>query len=273
MMNIAIIGCGYTGSAIANHLRKDYVVTATTTSPERVAELEAIAHRVIVIRGDDPSLITALENQEAVILTLAPTSDQQVDAEGYAATYLDTAKNLVVLLQQSSVKQVIYTSSSAVYGNSNGEWVNEDSPTAPVNGQGEVLRDTEQVLLKLHQMNVCIFRLGGIYGSERELSDRFSDYAGKTIPGTGENFTNWSHLEDIVSAVEFALKNRLNGIYNLVSDMTLTSRELLDTVCEKQGLAKIQWDTLKAKARPNIRVSNQKLKAAGYQFIHTDLIF
>lgn len=112
--------------------------------------------------------------------------------------------------------------------------------------------------------------LEGLYGPGRQMSDRFGRFAGTTLPGTGNNFTNWSHLDDIVSAVEFALGHRLQGIYNQVNDDHLMIRELFDLVCERHGLPKIEWKPSIPKAQQyNARVSNQKVKAAGYQFIHS----
>lgn len=54
-MNIAIIGCGYVGTVVACHWHRDheYYVTATTTTKERVSELEQVAQRVVVMQGDD----------------------------------------------------------------------------------------------------------------------------------------------------------------------------------------------------------------------------
>jgi nucleoside-diphosphate-sugar epimerase len=275
-MNVTIIGCGYVGSAVARYWGQKLgrVVTATTTSNQRVAELKEVAKHVVVMKSDNEiSLRSVIQNQYAVLLSVAPVGNQQVEAEIYEETYLRTAKNLVAALKLvPTVKQLIYTSSCSVYGARDGEWVNEESPVAPVNGQGQILCDTEQVLLEAsgEDLNVCILRLGGIYGPGREMSDRFGRFAGTTLPGTGNNFTNWSHLDDIVSAVEFALGHRLQGIYNLVNDDHLMIRELFDLVCERHGLPKIEWEPSIPKAQQyNARVSNQKLKTAGYQFIHS----
>ncbi|MEB3180374.1 MAG: SDR family oxidoreductase [Nostocaceae cyanobacterium] len=278
-MKVAIIGCGYAGSAIARHLREKlgYMVTATTTSPERVPELEEIAQRVVVAKGDDEaSLLSAVENQDAVLLSVSPIADQQVDADGYKETFLYTAKNLVTVLQQTkSVKQLIYTGSCAVYGDRNGEWVTEESPTVPGNQHGEILLETEQVLLsaETQDLKVCLLRLGAIYGPGREIKERFSRFAGTTRPGDGNNFTNWVHLDDIVSTVEFALNQQLQGIYNLVNDVPLTTRELFDRMCEVYGLPPVEWDASQPRTRSNNRrVSNHKLKEAGYKLIHRDIV-
>ena len=278
-MNIAIIGCGYVGTALARHWHQNnsHIITATTTTKERVAGLEKVAHRVVVMKGDDFSALrSVVQNQDAVILSVAPTSDRQIAANPYEQTYLRTAKNLVAALQQApSVKQLIYTGSYSVYGDRNGAWVDEESPVAPANSNGQVLCDTEQVLLDAdsQDLRVCILRLGGIYGPGRELVNIFSRFFGSTRSGNGENFTNWIHLDDIVSAVTFALLNRWQGIYNLVNDVPLITRELLERLSERHHLPQVLWEPSDPEVKPyNAIVSNHKIKAAGYTFIHPKII-
>lgn len=278
-MNVAIIGCGYVGTAVARHWyqNRGYYITATTTSKERVSELEQVAQRVVIMRGDNETAMQAVvQNQDAVLLSIAPTSDRQVESHIYEETYLHTAKNLVWALQYApTVKQLIYTGSYAVYGNTNGAWVNEESPVAPVNKRGEVLHETEQILLQAKRKNlrVCILRLGGIYGPNRQLVERFSQFAGTTRPGDGEYFTNWIHLDDIAAAIDFVLLHRLQGIYNLVDDVSWVTRHLIDRVCERQCLPAVFWDASRSNLRPySVRVSNQKIKAAGYKFIHPKIL-
>ncbi len=274
-MNVAIIGGGYVGYEVAQYWqqRKSFVVTATTTTPERVPLLEAVAQRVLVVQGNDPDqLKSVLKNQDAVLLSVGAK-----DANTYEETYLHTAQTLVSVLKQiPSVEQLIYTGSYAVYGDRNGTWVDEESPIAPANPNGQILSDTEQVLLsdKNENLRVCILRLGGIYGPGRELVKIFGRVAGTTRPGNGEDATNWIHLDDIVGAIEFARRNRLEGIYNLVDDAHLTSRELHDRVCEKHNLPNVIWDSTQKSTRPyNAKVSNQKIKDAGYKLIHPQMIF
>lgn len=272
-MKVAIIGCGYVGKALAQHLRtkSDYVITATTTTPERVAELETVAHRVEVLKGNDIEALTgAIHNQDAVILSVGAAN-----ADVYEETYLGTAKAIAsVLPQVPTVRQLIYTGSYALYGDQKGEWVDEDTPIAPANPNGEIVAQTEQVLLGISSpsLKACIFRLGGIYGPGRELIKIFGRSAGMTRPGTGKEFSNWIHLEDIVGALTFTLENPLQGIYNLVNSNPMPRGELIDRILEHHGLAKVKWDASVPGALPyNARVSNQKIQAAGYQFIHPEI--
>lgn len=72
-----------------------------------------------------------------------------------------------------------------------------------------------------------------------------------------------------MGAIAFAQTHALSGLYNLVQDEIPTVRELIDRVCRVHQLAPVAWDESQPSARPyNVRVSNQKLKAAGYTFQH-----
>lgn len=271
MERALILGCGYVGKAVAQVWETRGVwITATTTRTERLEELKAIAHHATIARGDDAkTLQTLLADQDTVLVSVgAPRSD------AYADTYLKTAETLALVIPHTSVQQVIYTGSYAVYGDRQGAWVTEDTPVQPANPNGEILHATEQVLLstRTEQRRVCVFRLGGIYGSGRELVKIFGRAAGSTRPGDGSDASNWVHLDDIVGAIDFARSHPLDGIYNLVQDNPPTVKELLDSVMNAHGLAPVIWEPSQTSTRPyNARVSNQKLKAVGYSFIHTAL--
>lgn len=271
-MNITIIGCGYLGTAIARYWKgQGFNVTATTTTPEREKELSALAQRVVVLQGNDLNgLKSVLQDQDTILLSVGAKN-----ADAYQEAYLHTARTLVSALQEaSSVRQVIYTGTYSVYGDKAGALVDESSPMTPANANGEILAQTENVLLGASHpdLKVCILRLGGIYGPGRELNKIFGRVAGTTRPGNGSDITNWIHLDDIVAALEFVRANQLQGIYNLVDDAHLTSRELLDQVCEKYDLPKIIWDESLKSIRPyNATVSNQKIKEAGYKLIRPQM--
>ncbi len=269
-MNVAIIGCGYVGIAVARYWSQlGLVVTATTTTEARVADLETVATRVLVVKGDDEAALqAAIQNQDTLLLSVGARN-----ADVYEDTYLRTAQTLVKVLEQvPSVQQVIYTGSYAVYGDRQGDWVDEESPLSPANRNGEILAETEQVLLSARNLKVCILRLGGIYGPGRELAKIFGRLVGTTQAGDGKDRTNWVHIDDIVAVIEFARQHKLQGIYNLVNEVPLTRRELLERVCDRHKLPQVAWDSSAQKVRPyNACVSNQKLLAAGYKFIHPEI--
>lgn len=274
-MNIAIIGCGYVGCAIAQYWQQNphLIVTATTTTPERVSQLQKLADKVVVTQGNDlEKLINILANQDFVLLSVGAKG-----ADLYESAYLNTAKTLVSALQQNStVKQVVYTSSYSVYGDRNGEWVDEETPSQPKSRNGEILKQTEDILLSAssEQLGVCVLRLGGIYGPGRELVKIFSRVPGTTRPGDGSDITNWIHLDDIVGAIEFVRQQPLSGIYNLVDDAHLPSKSLFYNLFTQHNLPQVMWDDTVRSNRPyNATVSNQKIKQAGYHLIHPQIIF
>ncbi len=275
-MKISIIGCGYVGSAIARLWQeKGHTVTVTTTTPDKVSNLSAIADRVVVTQGDDlGTLQEILTDRDVVLLCVGAKKRDRVT---YEQTYLQTAKNVVLAAQEiSSLKQIIYTGTHAILGDRQGEWTNEECPIATVNENGEILAKAEEVVLSAQKENlsVCILRLAGIYGENRQLIKIFRSWSGTTRPGKGENYANWVHLDDIVNALEFARNKQLAGIYHLSSDETLTRKEFFDRLFHTHNLPGIDWDNSTPTNRLlNLRLDNSKIKAAGFQLTHPQIIF
>ena len=275
---VAIIGCGYVGKAVASYwYQQGYIVTGTTTREENISDLENIAHNPLIASGDNLEAIkTVVEDQETVLVSIAPISDRQVSAKVYAQTYIPTAKNLVTVLNNNStVKQVIYLTSGSVYGDKKGEWVDETSSLDTESDYGKVLVEAENIISGLNRedIKVCLLRLGGIYGPGRELDKRIGRMAGKTLSGNGENRVAWIHLEDIVKGIEFVHQKECHGIYNLVNDVKLNSKELCNLICDRQQLERVSWDESKQSfSSLNARVDNSKIKQEGYQFTYGDTL-
>jgi len=277
-MKIAIIGCGYVGSACSRYWsNQGHQVTVTTTTPERVQDLQQIAHRVRVLHGSDRSPLQNLIQDQDVILLSVGAKRINRTPEGYRETYLQTAQNLVSALDSApQVQQIIYTSSYQVYGDRQGNSADETTPVAPVSENGEILAETERVLLSAQtpERKVCILRLGGIYGPNRELIKIYRTLAGTARPGTGQEATNWIHLEDILGAIAHSCQNGLDGIYNLVDDAHLTRQDFLDRLLSVHDYPAVTWDANLPDPRPyNVWVSNQKIKDTGYQFQYGDRQF
>jgi len=275
-MKNAIFGCGYVGSSVARRWHQDgHSVTATTTTPDKVEGLKALAQRVVVMRGSDEAAVRDLvRDQHVVLVCVAPTTASLLNPQGYEEVYLRSAKNLVAALKDDPApRQIIYTSSCSIYGDRGGQPVDEETPIVPMNRMTEVLCETEQVLLSASGENVrvCVLRLGGIYGSGPDMAKRLRRIAGTKLPGSGENLVHRTHIDDIASGVEFARQTRLDGIYNLVNDAAVPIRGMLDNLCEEHALPKVGWDpSITNRTSVNARISNGKLKAAGYRLIHPE---
>ncbi len=276
--NLAVIGCGYVGTTLAEYWQqRGHRVIGTTTRFDRVAALQKVLSDAQVVRGNNFQEVAGIiSGQDTVVVSIAPLRSQAGDSEIYAATYLPMAQNLKKAIQQSdNLLQVIYLSSCSIYGDHQGKWVDETTPIFPATEHIRILQEAEQILLQAGNdtQKVCILRLGGIYGPGRELLKRYGSLAGKTLPGKGDRVINWVHLADIVGAIDFARANHLTGIYNVVDDSVMTVREQVQLICTHHQLPTVLWDESKpAQAVKNLRVSNQKLKAMGYPLIYPQLV-
>lgn len=256
-MKIGIIGCGYVGKAAALHWKSaGHEVIVTTRSLQRAYELRPIADLVYILSDDWHDLIKKLD---VVLLSVAP--DAKSD---YIQTYLRTTEALIQAVPNSNLQQIIYTSSTSVYGDHQGAWVDENSPLKPSNTNAQILVAAEQTLLNLRTA-VCIFRLGEIYGPNRSYEEKLRQNQGKVFPGTGENYMNRIHINDIVAALDLAVEKKLEGIYNLCDDMHMKRKEFYEKICESEQLPNVQWSpSVVSPHAGNKKVSNDKLKSFGW---------
>lgn len=275
-MKLTIIGCGYVGSVVANlwH-RLGHEVTVTTTTPAKQQQLQEIASEVALVTGNDlESLQRVVAERDVVLLSVG---SKQRTPQAYRQAYLETAQNTVKAIQTTpGVKQLIYTSSYGAIEEGSGAIVDETVEIDPQDEYSEILHQAERVLLSVpeSEFKTCVFRLTGIYGPRRELIKIFRRVAGTTRPGTGEEYTNWVHLDDIVWAIEFARSKQLGGVYNLNSDEFITIKEFFHRLFQAHKLPPVTWDSSQPSTRSsNLRLSNQKLKNAGFELIHPQIEF
>lgn len=270
MLNIAILGCGYVGTALATYWKKKgHHISATTRSHSKVKSLKPICQNVTILYSDDQTALTNfLKHQDVIVVTIAADHVQD-----YANAYLKTAHTLKKVLAKLPAKTLIYTSSTFVYGDHDGSWVDEQADLLTQTEQGKILIETEKVYQSLQSLgwNILIFRLSEIYGPNRELSTRVKTYLDAPLAGSGEKYSNMIHLDDIVSAIDYALSHSLQGTFNLADDDHPTRKELYDQVSEAFHLPKVTFDPkVKTMRSDNKRISNHTIKAAGYSFIVPD---
>ena len=266
-MKIVIIGCGYIGQEVAKIWKeKGESVTATTRSSKRLDELSRVAIKSVIIKNaDEESLAPLVNENDVIVVTIAADS-----LEEYENAYLNTSKVLKNLaLEMELPKRLIYTSSTSVYGDHHGQWVDEESKTLAKSDQAQILIETENNYLSLAKIgwDVCVLRLTELYGPGRELSKRVARMEGHTLPGDGSQYTNMLHRTDAAVAIDYALRHHLNGIYNVSDDEHLTRKELYDKVNHMFRHSEVKWDPEhKALHSGNKRVSNHKIKAEGFAF-------
>ena len=275
-MDLTIVGCGYVGLALAERLqpkRPQLKLTLTTTSSERLEQLSPLADRVELCDATDPAqLREALRKSSNAVFCLGPKGDRQVDANGYRHTFVDSFRCLTSLLPQlPELRQIVYTGSCSVYGDAEGDWVDEQTPPAPGRGHGDVLLEGEQLLSGISDRRVCILRLGALYGPGRDLDRRLRGLAGLERPGSGATYSNWLHVADAAGALEAALDAGCAGVVNVVNDAPIRLRDLVGRSLQRQGLAPVRWIGGEEPGSANRRIRNTRLKQLGYELQHPSI--
>lgn len=219
-MNHLILGCGYLGRRVADlWLAQGHRAYAVTRSADNLQRLRQ--------EGIEPILGDVLHPQS---LKLLPQADTVLYAIGLDRTsgasmrsvYVDGLAN--VLDHLPPPRRFIYVSSSSVYGQADGGWVDEDSPTEPQEASGQVVLEAER-LLQTRLPQAIILRFAGIYGPGRLLRQK-TIVAGEPIVGDWEKWLNLIHVEDGAQAVLAATERGKHGrIYNVCDDHPVQRRE------------------------------------------------
>jgi nucleoside-diphosphate-sugar epimerase len=272
-MNILIIGCGYIGTEVATiWKKKGYHLTTTTRHPDRLEALSRVSQKSLIIKGNDELELTELLHENDVIV-VAVGADSP---EHYESAYLNTAQIIRHLASEMDTpRHLIYTSTTSVYGDHQGQWVDETSPLQTTSDQGKILIEAERHYLSLSEMGwrVSLLRMAEIYGPGRELSKRVKQLEGHVLPGIGDHYTNMIHKNDCAHAIDYVLRHHLEGIYNLADDAHPTRKELYDALSHKFQLPLVEWDPSHPSLHTgNKRISNHKIKAEGFAFLHPNRV-
>ena len=272
-----VIGCGYVGTAVAMRMqRAGHSVTATTRSAENVRELKRLIDdvRQLDINDADPDL-SFLGDLQGLLISVAPTRRN----EAYGDVFERGMRSLAAALRRRISTQplhITYISSVSVYGDQRGEEVNESAALDTRSPVNSMLATAEELMLDIDRpdTSICVLRLGGIYGPGRDMVGMIREAAGQQVPKNGNAINAWSSLVDIARGVQFACDQRLSGVYNLVDDMQLSRRELSTLICDQEGLPPVLWNHTSSPTdrSMNARVSNQKIKDAGFQLVSPSML-
>ncbi len=265
MPRILIAGCGYVGQATADLFQAaGWLVEGWTASPESAAALAFKPYPVIACDATDPAAVASRGGSFDAIVQC--TSSGGGGADDYRRVYLRAAENLRRTFAPGTL---LFTSSTSVYAQRAGEWVDEGSAAEPERETGKVLRETEDVVLA-HEGIVA--RLAGIYGPQRSaLLQKF--LRGETsTTNDGERFVNYAHRDDIAAALFLLITRRADlpgeRIYNVVDDSPKsikTCHEALARLLNRPLPAPTSASAVRKRSDSNKRVSNAKLRALGWR--------
>ncbi len=261
-MKILIAGCGDVGTAAA--LRLTTAGHAVTGLRRNAAALpDSIERRSADLL--DPSTLTPLAGTWDVVI-YAPTPGERNEA-GYRSICIEGLENLA---EAVSARRVIFVSSTAVYGEDGGAWVDETSLTDPTGFNGRVLLEAESLARMAAPESVAV-RLGGIYGPGRDRMLRVArKLAGEATQAEPRQWTNRIHRDDAGALVAFcATMSRPAPCYNGVDDRPVPRFEVLDWLAARLGLPRPVPVAGESRSM-NKRVSNRRIRGAGFDFFYPD---
>ena len=267
MAHILIAGCGYVGTALGMRLAAaGHVVWGLRRSAEG---LPSGLHCVAADLTAPATLQDLPPALDVVFYTAAPNG---ADDAAYRAIYVDGLRHLLEALvrQRQSPRRVLFTSSTAVYAQSTGEWVDETSPAEPRHFTGSRVLEGERLLLD-GPFPATIIRFGGIYGPGRtSLLERVRQGLAPCRDGP-PLYTNRIHRDDCAGALHHLMSLPLpESLYIGVDHESADQCEVLRWLAAQLGAPAPRVEALPGtdtrRHRTNKRCRNAKLVASGYVF-------
>jgi len=258
-------GLGYSALALARRLLAEgWAVAGTTRAPDKAARLAGAGMDVFLFDRDRP-----LDDPAGA---LAGTSHLLSSAppDGTGDPVLDLHRADIAALE--SLDWLGYLSTTGVYGDRGGDWVDEESELAPTGQRGRRRLAAEAAWLDLWERDglpVHLFRLAGIYGPGRSALDTVRAGTAKRIDKPGQVFSR-IHVDDIAAALQASIaRPRPGAAYNLCDDEAAPPQEVIAYACDLLGrepppLVPFEQAELsdmgRSFYRDNKRVSNARIK-------------
>jgi nucleoside-diphosphate-sugar epimerase len=285
-MRVLIVGCGYVGLPLGMELvRLGHEVSGLRRNASAEAGLKAAGIQPLVADITKPETLAGLpQNFDWVVNCVASGGG----ADDYRQVYLQGTRNLIEWLGPNPPKKFVYTSSTSVYGQTDGSQVKESSPIEPLAETAKVLVETEKVLLAAvaeRKFPAVILRVAGIYGPDRgHWFQQFLKNEAR-MEGDGSRFLNMIHRDDLIGCIIAALKNgRAGEIYNAADDEPVSQLHFFQWLAQaldkplppsepaavalaRSGASRENPDENRKRGVTNKRVSNRRLKMElGHQF-------
>ncbi len=230
---IGVLGCGWLGFPLAKYLlANNHHVYGSTTSIDKLDLLKEngihpfhISLSTTEIKGDIQSF---LSNIEILIINIPPRL-----RGNNTESFVDKITLLHAEVKKSSVKKLIFISSTSVYGNVNGT-VTEATVPKPSTASGRQLLECEERFLSDESLNTTIIRFGGLIGPNRHPVTMLSK---RSNLNNGDSPINLIHLDDCIHMINTIIENDYwNEVFNGVYPLHPSKKEYYTAEAQKRGL-------------------------------------
>jgi nucleoside-diphosphate-sugar epimerase len=272
-MEIAILGCGYVGIELGRGLTaRGHDVVGVRRSDEGLERIEEASFEGLRADVTDPDSLSSVPDVDALVFA---ASSGGRDAEAARRVFVEGLETAIDQFagRDRPPERLVYTSSTGVYGDHGGDWVDEETPLEPTTEKTRVLAEAERVALD-SPIPGTVARFAGLYGPERYRLERYLEG-----PVT-EGYLNMVHREDAAGAVRYLLEEDLSRgeVVLVVDDEPADKWTFADWLTEGCGVEPPEKRTkeerlaegeLSEAARRRVltskRCSNAKLRDLGYE--------
>ena len=272
---VAILGCGYVGLELGRQLQADHDVVGVRRSTAGLDAIEAAGFDAVEADVTDDDSLSAVPDVDWLVFA---ASSGGRGAEAARKVYVDGLETAVdhFWSREDAPDRLVYTSSTGVYGDHDGDWVDEETPLDPQTEKTEVLAEAERVARERpaeYGGHGAVARFAGLYGPERYRLERYLE--GPVTAG----YLNMVHRDDAAGAVRFMLEeNCRDEVVLVVDDEPVEKWAFADWLAEqcevpfppKQTTEERLDDpelsaTAKRRIQTSKRCSNQRLRELGYE--------
>jgi len=233
---ISILGCGWLGFPLAKFLlEKNYKINGSTTNPSKLDFLHKKGIKSFLIELN-PELKNAGKffHAETLIINIPPPR-----VENKIEFHKKQVESILSEAKKSPLKNILFVSSTSVYGNINKEIAEEDE-TFPETESGKALAEVEKLLRNETDINITILRFGGLIGYERNPGNFLAD---KTNLKDGSAPVNLIHRDDCVSIIYNIIENKIwNETFNACMPEHPAKKEFYTAAALKLNLIPPQFD-------------------------------
>ena len=220
------LGHGYSARALAARLVPEgWHIVGTTRSADKMAQIAATGVEPVQWPGSDLApLIAEFPN---ILISAGPSPD----GDPVLAQLRDT-----IACAASGIRWLGYLSTTGVYGDRNGGWVDEHTALTPSTSRGQARVAAEAAWQAIPDLPLHVFRLAGIYGPGRGPFAKVRNGTARRIIKQGQVFSR-IHVEDIASGLELSLNAPNSGaIYNMCDDAPAPPEDVIGHAAELLGM-------------------------------------
>jgi len=265
MQKLLILGCGYVGTKLAKAcIAKGMHVSGTTRHKEHAQDLEKLGITPIITTSPADIADDILAQTTHIVDSIPLTRENNT-------MFASQTQWLAILTPKlQHLEWAGYLSTTGVYGDAAGAWVNESYHCQPSSPRGIERLKAEQAWLNT-ELPAEVFRLAGIYGVERNIIPRLMAGDYKVVQWHPPHYSSRIHIDDIVAALLAAMQSPRSGrVLNIADDLPLPHADYVQQIAAmidapkpiilnpEEGKAQISMTALSFFS-DNKRISNQRL--------------